>query len=158
MSKRKPFLRPFTIPMPNEKRENFIHLKQGLLTLASGLEVSEMVSENKSGQMVLATKVTGKTTEHMAKASSFTLMEIFMKVTGSTIRPMDTVCTSMLTVQDMKVSGKMICNMVMVKKAGQMVHFTKESISQARSTELVFTAGMMALVTTVNGRRTKLKE
>ena len=41
-----------------------------------------MATENKSGQMVLAMKVTGRIIEHKALESSLTLMETSMKEIG----------------------------------------------------------------------------
>lgn len=82
MSKRKLFLRPFIIQMPNERKENSIPLKQELPILDSGSEASEMAMESKFGQMVHATKDIGKTTELMAKENLFILTEIFTKAIG----------------------------------------------------------------------------
>lgn len=52
-----------------------------------------MVLVNKLGQTAHVTKVIGKTTEHVAKESSFTSMVMFMKETGLMIKQTDLALT-----------------------------------------------------------------
>ena len=65
-----------------EKRDLRILSRRVQLTLANGLEVSEMVLVCKSGRMVLAMKASGETIEHTAMGSSSMLTETSMKAIG----------------------------------------------------------------------------
>ena len=81
--------------MPNESKG------RPLLTLLApsipdlGLVGSVMATASKCGRTAHATKVTGKTIELTASASSPTLMAMSMRVIGSTTKPMDRASTFM---------------------------------------------------------------
>lgn len=64
------------------KRGQLTHSNPGQPIQASGWEVSETGWASKFGLTEPATKASGKTTEHLAKASLFTSMAMFTKVTG----------------------------------------------------------------------------
>ncbi len=112
---------------------------------------------NRSGRTGLVTKDTGKTIERTGEASLFTLMEMSTKEIGSMTRQMATEFIFMSTEQSMKASGKTTSSMAMAKKAGLICLSMRENISLERSTGAASIAGMTDLVTTENGRKTKLK-
>lgn len=65
-----------------ESRDQPTDTKQEPLILASGSVDSEMELESKFGQMVLAMKATGRTTEHKASESSPISMVTSTRATG----------------------------------------------------------------------------
>ena len=121
----------------------------------SGLEALEMAKAPKSGQMVLAIRVLGRTIEHMGQVHLCMLMGIYMREIGLMIKLMDsdTICMSMEL--DMKGIGKMTCNMDMVKRHGQMDQYMKVSTSQERNKVSEVISGRMVPNTRASGMRTR---
>lgn len=93
----------------------------GLLT-----RKSELVKENKFGQMVLSMKVGGETIRPMVKEDVSMPMVMSMKVYGLTTRLMDMVYTTISMVINMKETGKETRSTDKEFKLGQMVISTKE--------------------------------
>jgi len=144
--------------MPKEKKETHTHSKQGPPMMVNGSADSEMDMVFKNGQMVLNMKVSGKITEPMVKENSYILMEISMMENGLMIRQMAMVSIIISTVPCMRDTGEMISSMVKARSHGLMAQSMKAIIWLAKSTEWVFTAGMTAANTPVNGMKTKLKD
>lgn len=139
--------------MQKEKKDQHILSNLAQPMTVSGSADSEMDKVFRSGQMVPATKASGKTIEHTVKVNSCILMEMFMMANGSTIRQMAMECTIILMELSMKGTGEMIFSMVKAKSHGQMDLSTRDSTLVERNTELVFIAGTME----VNIRETGLK-
>ena len=123
------------IQMPRGKRELPTHSRRVLLLAVNGSEDSETDTENSNGRMVPGMRASGKTIGHTEKENSLILMEIYMKVTGSMTRPMATEFIITLMVLCTRATGEMICSMALVKRAGRMARFMKESTWRARSME-----------------------
>ena len=148
----------------------------------NGLEISEMESVSKDGQMELFMKVSGKTTKHKEKANLPIQTVTTTKETGLMIKPTEEEPTSTAKlVLGMKDIGKPICNMdqelkfiVMETNMKGCLNMAKEmekapttmqlekSIKEVGSMEesrvLAFASGLMERSTKVNGRTTKNME
>ena len=143
---------------PSESKGPRIDTRPEQPILVSGLVGSEMDTASKFGQMVLATKAIGKIIEHKVKESSLISMATSMKEIGLTTRQMVMECTFMSTEQGMRATGWMIYSTAWAKNHGQMVPFTRVSISLVKNTVEVFTAGTMVPSITVIGRKTRSKD
>ena len=143
---------------PRESRGQHIDTRQEQPIPVSGLVGSEMDMESKFGQMVPVMKATGKIIEHKVKESSLISMATSMKEIGLTTRQMVMEYTFMSTEQGMRATGWMIYSTEWAKNHGQMVPFTRVSISLVKSTVEAFTAGTMAPSITVIGKRTRSKD
>lgn len=64
-----------------------------LFIKVNGLVIKSMATEFKFGQMVLATRDTGRITRHAARVNSGTLTEMCLKASGKMIRQTATVFT-----------------------------------------------------------------
>ena len=148
----------------------------------NGLEISEMESASKDGQMELFTKASGKTTKHKEKANLPIQMATTTKEIGSMIKPMAMEPTSIAKLAlGMKDIGKPICNMAQELKfivmetsmkgclnmakemekartTTQPDKYIKEVGSMEESRVLAFASGQMERSTKVNGRTTKNTE
>ena len=148
----------------------------------NGLEISEMESVSKDGQMELFMKVSGKTTKHKEKANLPIQTVTTTKETGLMIKPTEEEPTSTAKlVLGMKDIGKLICKMdqelkfiVMETNMKECLNMAKEmekapttmqlekSIKEVGSMEesrvLAFASGLMERSTKVNGRTTKNME
>ena len=92
--------------IPNVKKELNLDLKMELFTKANGKEMSVMVMESKSGQMVLNMRAIGKIIRLMDKVYFGMFMVTNMKGGGNEIKPM--VMVNIPTVMELltKVTGK----------------------------------------------------
>ncbi len=97
--------------------------------------------------------VLGKTTEHLARASSFTSMVMFTKACGSMTRQTVTVSIFMSMELAMKELGRMTYSTEGAKKVGLMAVFTWVSTWLARNTAEEFTAGTMEVSTMGTGMK-----
>ena len=143
---------------PSESKGPRIDTRPEQPTLVSGLVGSEMDTASKFGQMVPVMKATGKIIEHRAQESLRISMVTSMKEIGLTTRQMVMECTFMSTEQGMRATGWMIYSTAWAKNHGQMVPFTRVSISLVKNTVEVFTAGTMVPSITVIGRKTRSKD
>ena len=141
--------------MPKGKTGQHTHLRRVQHTQVSGYKGSGTDMEYRYGLMGPGMKVSGKTTELMAKAGLCMWMGTYMMETGSMTKPMDSDYTFMSMEPGTKDSGKTICNMDKVKKLGQMGLYIKENTNKERNMDMVHTAGMMVQGMKENGLRTK---
>ena len=142
-----------TIQTQKEKREAPTPSRLVPPTTENGSVASETAMVSRNGRMVHSTMDIGRTTEPMAKESSFTSMETFTMVTGSTIKLMGMVSIITSTVLCTKETGEMIFNTEKEKKAGLMDQFMKVSTWPVRNTEWDYIAGMMEASIMENGSR-----
>lgn len=144
-----------TIQMPRGRNDRPTSSRQELPSMGSGLVVLETATVFRSGQMVLSTKASGKTTEPTEKESSSILMAISMTGTGSMTKLMVSECTTTSMELCMRDTGETICSMEMAKRAGLTALSTKAPIWLVKSTEWDSTPGMMAANTRVSGLKTR---
>jgi hypothetical protein len=98
---------------------------------------------NKFGQTGQYMKDGGGATRPTARADSYMQMGTFMMANGWMTKPMDKEYTVTLTEQGMKATGKRISNREMELKLGRMEPNMMDNISEARSTALGNSRGLM---------------
>lgn len=126
--------------------------------METGQEVSDMESENNSGQTDQNIWENGRKEKHMAKVSSSIQMVITMKEIGAITKHvvMDFIFMKMET--NMRGNGKMMSSMGMEKNDGQTGLVIKVLTTKVQNTEQDFINGLTDRNITVIGTTMLLKE
>ena len=112
-----------------------------LFTAANGSAASDMATESRPGQTVLAMKASGAIIKLTVRASSIMSMVTSLMANGVMTKPTDLEHTSTSMAPSMKANGSMIFKTVKEKKLGEMAQSMRACTTKGTNMARVATSG-----------------